>query len=135
MRAAEMPFEFPWTDGADRPGFVEDVQAMRRRVESTLKADEADREVKLGRGGLRDIEFSVQLLQLVHGRTDETVRSGTTLVALDQLAAGGYVGREDARHLAEVATLAELGFPGLRASQWVAAFAPSGVAPAPSYSV
>ena len=86
---------------ADRPGFVEDVQAMRRRVEGTLKGDTAEREVKLGPGGLRDVEFSVQLLQLVHGRADDTIRSGTTLVALDQLAAGGYVGREDARHLAE----------------------------------
>jgi len=86
---------------AARPGFVEDVQAMRRRVESTLKVDEADREVKLGRGGLRDVEFAVQLLQLVHGRADTEVRSGTTLVALEQLAAGGYVGREDARHLTE----------------------------------
>jgi len=87
-------------EAAGRADFVEDVQAMRRRVETTLKADRADREVKLGRGGLRDVEFAVQLLQLVHGRTDDTVRSGTTLVALDQLAAAGYVGREDARHLA-----------------------------------
>ncbi|MCW2777125.1 MAG: (Glutamate--ammonia-ligase) adenylyltransferase, partial [Frankiales bacterium] len=63
--------------------------------------DQAEREIKLGRGGLRDIEFAVQLLQLVHGRTDDTVRSGTTLTALEQLAAGGYVGREDARHLGE----------------------------------
>ncbi|MEX2289123.1 MAG: bifunctional [glutamine synthetase] adenylyltransferase/[glutamine synthetase]-adenylyl-L-tyrosine phosphorylase [Mycobacteriales bacterium] len=89
-----------WSVG-ERPGFVEDVQAMRRRVESSVKADRAEREVKLGRGGLRDVEFAVQLLQLVHGRTDESVRSGTTLRALEQLAAGGYVGREDARHLAE----------------------------------
>ncbi|MCW2570220.1 MAG: (Glutamate--ammonia-ligase) adenylyltransferase [Frankiales bacterium] len=93
-----------WSVG-ERPNFVEDVQAMRRRVETTLRADlgdaAADREVKLGPGGLRDVEFAVQLLQLVHGRADETVRSGTTLIALDQLAAGGYVGREDARHLAE----------------------------------
>jgi glutamate-ammonia-ligase adenylyltransferase len=88
-----------WSAG-ERPGFVEDVQAMRRRVESTLRGDTADREVKLGPGGLRDVEFSVQLLQLVHGRVDDSVRSGTTLVALEQLAAGGYVGREDARHLA-----------------------------------
>jgi [glutamine synthetase] adenylyltransferase / [glutamine synthetase]-adenylyl-L-tyrosine phosphorylase len=86
---------------AGRPDFVPDVQAMRRRVEKTLSGDRADREVKLGPGGLRDIEFAVQLLQLVHGRTDDQVRSGTTLVALEQLAAGGYVGREDARHLAE----------------------------------
>ena len=89
-----------WSAGT-RPGFVEDVQAMRRRVEGTLKGDTAEREVKLGPGGLRDVEFSVQLLQLVHGRSDDSIRSGTTLVALDQLAAGGYVGREDARHLAE----------------------------------
>ena len=88
-------------EASGRPGFVEDVQAMRRRVEASLRGDEAEREVKLGPGGLRDIEFAVQLLQLVHGRSDESVRSGTTLVALDQLAAGGYVGREDARHLSE----------------------------------
>jgi len=86
---------------SERTGFVEDVQAMRRRVEGTLKGDRAAREVKLGPGGLRDVEFAVQLLQLVHGRADDSVRSGTTLVALEQLAAGGYVGREDARHLAE----------------------------------
>ena len=86
---------------SERKGFVEDVQAMRRRVEGTLKGDRAAREVKLGPGGLRDVEFAVQLLQLVHGKADEGVRSGTTLVALEQLAAGGYVGREDARHLAE----------------------------------
>jgi glutamate-ammonia-ligase adenylyltransferase len=89
-----------WSVG-ERPGFVEDVQAMRRRVESTLKGDQADREVKLGPGGLRDIEFSVQLLQLVHGRADETLRSANTLEALEALAVGGYVGREDARHLSE----------------------------------
>jgi glutamate-ammonia-ligase adenylyltransferase len=89
-----------WAAGA-RAGFVEDVQAMRRRVEASLRGDTAGRELKLGPGGLRDVEFSVQLLQMVHGRTDDSVRSGTTLVALEELAAGGYVGREDARHLAE----------------------------------
>ena len=88
-------------EAAGRKDFVEDVQAMRRRVEHTLPADRARREVKLGPGGLRDVEFCVQLLQLVHGRSDDQVRSPTTLRALDQLAAGGYVGREDARHLAE----------------------------------
>ena len=72
---------------------------MRRRVEGTLPAASAERELKLGPGGLRDVEFAVQLLQLVHGRADESLRSGTTLVALDALAAGGYVGRDDARSL------------------------------------
>lgn len=88
-----------WT-AAEREDFVADVQAMRRRVEDTLPAGVAEREVKLGPGGLRDVEFAVQLLQLVHGRADETLRSGTTLVALDALARGGYVGRQDAATLA-----------------------------------
>ncbi|MDA2814384.1 bifunctional [glutamine synthetase] adenylyltransferase/[glutamine synthetase]-adenylyl-L-tyrosine phosphorylase [Nocardiopsis sp. RSe5-2] len=85
---------------ADRPGFVEDVQAMRRRVVAHIPAAEAARELKLGPGGLRDIEFSVQLLQLVHGRADAALRSGNTLQALEALSAGGYVGRSDAAGLA-----------------------------------
>jgi len=84
---------------AQREGFVAEVQAMRRRVVEHVPAAEVDREVKLGPGGLRDVEFAVQLLQLVHGRSDDTLRSGSTLVALDALAAGGYVGRDDAASL------------------------------------
>jgi [glutamine synthetase] adenylyltransferase / [glutamine synthetase]-adenylyl-L-tyrosine phosphorylase len=86
---------------AGREGFVGDVQQMRRRVEAHVPQAEADRQLKLGPGGLRDIEFAVQLLQLVHGRTDESVRSGNTLTALADLAAGGYVGRDDAASMAE----------------------------------
>ncbi|HVV75299.1 MAG TPA: bifunctional [glutamine synthetase] adenylyltransferase/[glutamine synthetase]-adenylyl-L-tyrosine phosphorylase [Mycobacteriales bacterium] len=85
---------------AGRPSFVEDVQAMRRRVVGLLPIAEAPRQVKLGPGGLRDVEFAVQLLQLVHGRGDEALRSPTTMVALAALAAGGYVGRDDAASLA-----------------------------------
>jgi [glutamine synthetase] adenylyltransferase / [glutamine synthetase]-adenylyl-L-tyrosine phosphorylase len=84
---------------AERENFVADVQAMRRRVEEHVPAAEADRQLKLGKGGLRDVEFSVQLLQLVHGRTDETLRSRTTLDGLSALAAGGYVARDDAASL------------------------------------
>lgn len=84
---------------ASRDNFVEDVQAMRRRVEQHVPAGEAARQLKLGPGGLRDVEFSVQLLQLVHGRSDDSLRSGTTLEALDALARGGYVGRDDAATL------------------------------------
>ena len=86
---------------AQRENFVADVQAMRRRVLGSLPADRAGREIKLGPGGLRDIEFAVQLLQLVHGRTDETLRAAATLDALDALAKGGYVGRQDAASLAD----------------------------------
>ena len=85
---------------ADRDDFVADVRAMRRRVEEHIRADHADRELKLGRGGLRDVEFAVQLLQLVHGRGDETLRGPNTLEALAALADGGYVGRDDAANLA-----------------------------------
>ncbi|WP_147066723.1 bifunctional [glutamine synthetase] adenylyltransferase/[glutamine synthetase]-adenylyl-L-tyrosine phosphorylase [Knoellia locipacati] len=90
---------FVWS-AASRENFVEDVQAMRRRVEDNVPHGEADRQLKLGPGGLRDIEFSVQLLQLVHGRADRSLRSGTTLTALAALSQGGYVGREDAQTLA-----------------------------------
>ncbi|GAA2038387.1 bifunctional [glutamine synthetase] adenylyltransferase/[glutamine synthetase]-adenylyl-L-tyrosine phosphorylase [Terrabacter terrae] len=86
-------------EAAGRANFVEDVQAMRRRVEQHVPANEAERQLKLGPGGLRDVEFSVQLLQLVHGRTDPGLRSATTLEALSALARGGYVGREDAATL------------------------------------
>ncbi|HKJ12056.1 MAG TPA: bifunctional [glutamine synthetase] adenylyltransferase/[glutamine synthetase]-adenylyl-L-tyrosine phosphorylase [Ornithinimicrobium sp.] len=86
-------------DAGSREGFVDDVRAMRRRVEESVPAARSDRQLKLGAGGLRDIEFSVQLLQMVHGRADSSVRSGTTLEALAALRDGAYVGREDAAAL------------------------------------
>jgi len=85
---------------AQRENFVADVQAMRRRVIGTLPAAVAGRQLKLGPGGLRDIEFAVQLLQLVHGRLDESLREPATLPALAMLAAGNYVGHQDAAELA-----------------------------------
>ncbi|MEU8249484.1 bifunctional [glutamine synthetase] adenylyltransferase/[glutamine synthetase]-adenylyl-L-tyrosine phosphorylase [Nonomuraea sp. NPDC048916] len=88
---------------ATRDNFVEDVQAMRRRVEAHVRA-EGERQIKLGPGGLRDIEFAVQLLQLVHGRLDPLLRRRATLPALAALSRGGYVGRDDSRGLAEAYT-------------------------------
>ncbi len=79
-----------------RENFVESVQKMRERVSGNIPADEVDRQIKLGPGGLRDIEFTVQLLQLVHGRTDDTVRSPDTLRAIEELSRGGYIGRAEA---------------------------------------
>ncbi|WP_077488641.1 bifunctional [glutamine synthetase] adenylyltransferase/[glutamine synthetase]-adenylyl-L-tyrosine phosphorylase [Sinomonas mesophila] len=78
---------------AGRDGFVDSVQAMRRRVTDNIPAGEADRQIKLGVGGLRDVEFTVQLLQLVHGRADESLRVRDTTSAISALAAGGYIGR------------------------------------------
>ncbi|MEU4293408.1 bifunctional [glutamine synthetase] adenylyltransferase/[glutamine synthetase]-adenylyl-L-tyrosine phosphorylase [Kribbella sp. NPDC026596] len=97
---AEKTAELVWS-AADREGFVGDVQAMRRRVIDHIPAADIDRQLKLGPGGLRDVEFAVQLLQLVHGRSDEAVRSGTTLVALESLTTNGYVGRTDGAVLAD----------------------------------
>ncbi|PBC72142.1 glutamate-ammonia-ligase adenylyltransferase [Streptomyces sp. TLI_235] len=84
---------------AARENFVADVQQMRRRVVDSIPVTELDRQLKLGPGGLRDVEFAVQLLQLVHGRTDPSLRSGNTLQALQALSAGGFVGRADAASL------------------------------------
>lgn len=86
-------------EASQRDSFVDDVQAMRRRVLENVPKDMRNRELKLGHGGLRDVEFAVQLLQLVHGRYDESLRSRNTVVALEALMDGGYVGREDARQL------------------------------------
>ncbi|CAA9339840.1 MAG: Glutamate-ammonia-ligase adenylyltransferase [uncultured Nocardioidaceae bacterium] len=86
---------------ARREGFVTDVQAMRRRVVEHLPAKEADRQLKLGSGGLRDVEFAVQLLQMVHGQADESLREPATLSALAALTRGGYVAREDGAALHE----------------------------------
>ncbi|MDH6678221.1 glutamate-ammonia-ligase adenylyltransferase [Rhodococcus sp. LBL1] len=87
-----------WT-ASEREDFVPEVQAMRRRVEDSVPPELRERELKLGRGSLRDVEFAVQLLQLVHGRADTSLRVKSTVDALTSLAAGGYVGRDDAANL------------------------------------
>ena len=95
---AEMVASMVWS-AAERENFVSDVQQMRRRVEGHIPSELAERELKLGRGGLRDVEFAVQLLQLVHGRADPELRSPSTVEALAALGSGGYVGRSDAAEL------------------------------------
>ncbi|MXW42880.1 MAG: bifunctional [glutamine synthetase] adenylyltransferase/[glutamine synthetase]-adenylyl-L-tyrosine phosphorylase [Acidimicrobiia bacterium] len=76
---------------------VPSLQAMKQRVEESAK-HKGYRELKKGPGGLRDIEFTVQLLQLVHGRTDQSIRSPNTLTALRQLSWGNYIDQADAVH-------------------------------------
>ncbi|MBG6224722.1 glutamate-ammonia-ligase adenylyltransferase [Arthrobacter sp. CAN_A2] len=84
---------------SQREGFVEGVRAMRRRVTDNIARNEEARQLKLGPGGLRDVEFTVQLLQLVHGRLDESLRVRDTVSAIAALSAAGYVGRSDALDL------------------------------------
>ncbi len=82
----------------------DDFRAMRsmkaRAEQEMVRRGLEDREVKRGRGGIRDIEFAIQLLQLVHGGLDAALRSPNTLDALREMADGGYVDAEDADALA-----------------------------------
>lgn len=84
---------FVW-EASGRENFVDSVQSMRRRVTDNIPSEERERQIKLGPGGLRDVEFTVQLLQLVHGRTDESVRMRSTTAALSALRDRSYVGRD-----------------------------------------
>ena len=92
---------FVWPDVLP-PDAVREVRMMKARAEGeTRRLGLTDRELKRGRGGIRDIEFAVQLLQLVHGRHDPSIRSATTLDSLDQLVAAGYVDDRDRAPLSE----------------------------------
>src|SRR5690606_30894707 len=85
---------------SSREDFVGSVQRMRGRVTEHIDDDEVEIQLKLGPGGLRDIEFSVQLLQLVHGEYDERLHLRGTLPALRVLVDGGFVARSDGERLA-----------------------------------
>lgn len=94
-------YVFPEEVTAER---VASIRKMKARVEEhaarpTRRSRREGEDVKLGPGGIRDIEFSVQLLQLVHGGSDRSVRSPTTLIALRELADGGYIAEDDAAGL------------------------------------
>ncbi|HTZ08433.1 MAG TPA: bifunctional [glutamine synthetase] adenylyltransferase/[glutamine synthetase]-adenylyl-L-tyrosine phosphorylase [Acidimicrobiales bacterium] len=74
-----------------------EVRAMKARTEGTVRGRGlAGREIKRGPGGIRDIEFAVQLLQLVHGAHDPGIRQRATLPALAELGRAGYVAAQDA---------------------------------------
>ncbi|GAA1413795.1 glutamate-ammonia-ligase adenylyltransferase [Glutamicibacter uratoxydans] len=81
---------------SQREGFVESVQAMRRRVSNNISKDDVPWQIKLGPGGLRDVEFTVQLLQLVHGRVEPSIQVATTTLAIQAMSDTGYIGRDDA---------------------------------------
>jgi [glutamine synthetase] adenylyltransferase / [glutamine synthetase]-adenylyl-L-tyrosine phosphorylase len=107
--AGDPPLGERWTDAArsivwDTPFAADDLRALRAmKVRSEAQARQqllAERDVKRAQGGIRDIEFAVQLLQLVHGGVDHELRSRSTLGALGALAQGGYVAGDDAEDLA-----------------------------------
>jgi len=88
------------------PERIASIRAMKERIESHAARSVRNRtpgtvDVKLGPGGIRDIEFSVQLLQLVHGGSDDLVRCPNTLEAIAALEDGGYVAEDDGIALSE----------------------------------
>ena len=88
----------------DRPFDAEDVRSVRalkdRSERAVARRANRARDLKRGLGGIRDVEFAVQLLCLVHGGADPTLRERGTLAALGELVGGGYVAAEDAGALA-----------------------------------
>lgn len=87
-------------NSASRENFVESAQRMRERVTENIPDEHVHFQIKLGPGGLRDVEFTVQLLQLVHGQKNSSVHASATLDAITQLADGGYIARADGDELA-----------------------------------
>lgn len=70
---------------------LDDLKAMKRKVDASLRGPDARaRDVKLGRGGIRSVEFWVQAQQLVHGGKDGRLRVRGTVAALERLGACGY---------------------------------------------
>ncbi len=62
------------------------IKALKRRIEQRTIKEKADhRDVKTGHGGIRDIEFTIQFLQLLHGCEAPQLQTGNTLKAMDQL--------------------------------------------------
>ncbi len=89
---------------------IADIHAMKRRIDAhrdTALADGADpvarvagHNVKLGEGGIREIEFCAQTLQMVWGGRDPGLRGNRTLDVMRALVAAGYLGRRPAAELA-----------------------------------
>lgn len=74
-----------------------DVDSLRglRRLKSLSESEALPDDLKRAPGGIRDIEFTVQMLQLVHGRHDASIRKLSTLGALDALESGEYLSRAE----------------------------------------
>ncbi len=99
---------FVWRRGLDFAA-IADIHAMKRRIDDhrglagPQVADHAARllgfDVKLGQGGIREIEFAVQTLQLVWGGRDPGLRNPTTRGALPQLVRAGRLPRRAAAEL------------------------------------
>jgi len=80
---------------------IRSLRSMKARSEQEVARRRlTERDLKQAAGGIRDIEFAVQLLQLVHGRHDLALRNPTTLRVLGEMGDAGYVDGGDAQTLA-----------------------------------
>ena len=84
-------------DHRRRRGNADEIRAMRRRLEDS--ADPAS--IKRGPGGIVDIEFLVQMMQLAHARRNSKIRTPNTVKGLELLAQAGLLAREDAEFFIE----------------------------------
>jgi len=85
----------------DRAALSAEIRRMRERMESEIGREAArGRNPKTGRGGLVDVEFAAQYLQLLHGHDHPDLRTPSTPVALDRLRAAGLLAEEPWRALA-----------------------------------
>ncbi|MFM7035121.1 MAG: bifunctional [glutamate--ammonia ligase]-adenylyl-L-tyrosine phosphorylase/[glutamate--ammonia-ligase] adenylyltransferase [Planctomycetia bacterium] len=81
-----------WLSRAD----IGEIKALKRRIEHRAAREGDDvRDVKHGRGGIRDVEFTIQFLQLLAGGDMPSVRTGTTLDAIRRLAEAGYLNDQE----------------------------------------
>lgn len=93
-RFLEMVEEVLWPETLN-PDSIRSLRTLKARVEDGAVAGD----LKRAAGGIRDIEFAIQMLQIVHGRFDPELRQTTTLDLMTALADGGYVKPEDASTL------------------------------------
>ena len=92
------PFRYPRSLGE---GVLREVAAMKDRIENeVVKAGELHRNVKLGRGGIREIEFVAQTLQLLHAGHLPFLQGPQTLPTIERLERYGLLARDEARPLA-----------------------------------
>ncbi|MBI4609685.1 MAG: bifunctional [glutamate--ammonia ligase]-adenylyl-L-tyrosine phosphorylase/[glutamate--ammonia-ligase] adenylyltransferase [Candidatus Rokubacteria bacterium] len=95
---------FVYRPGVD-PEIVSQVRAMKREIDRSLRAKGGERaNVKLGVGGIREVEFLVQALQLLYGGDDPWLRERNTLRAIFRLTERGYLSPVLARRLSAAYT-------------------------------
>lgn len=79
---------------------IEDMKLMKQKIDASLTRNrEGETNLKLGRGGIREIEFFIQALQLVYAGKMPRLRERNSLFALDLLAEAKLISDDDSRHL------------------------------------